>query len=785
VGAVTVWGDFEVHLDQLLGRGGMGSVYRAWQKSLGRWVAVKVLDTARNTDTVLAQGFLQKFKVEIAALAKLNDPRIVSIIQAGENEGRCWFAMEFLEGRTLEARLGDSDLLSETEARRIGAEIARALGSAWKAGIVHRDIKPGNIFLLKDGAVKIADFGLARSDALGRTRLTDAGAFACTPAYASPEQIEGRATDHRSDIYSLGCVLYEMVTQRPPFLSDSPLETFSKHKFHKPASIVALNPAVSEDYEGIVLHCLEKHPDDRWGDYDELIDALQRPMRTAPESKPASSTQPRPAHSRRRRGLGVAALAGLAVFAWILTTVLRADVPPEVGRAADLRGPEPLVPPLPPKPQEVIAVAPPSPAVLEKPVAHRPSAEELAMLEKVLALSRGTLAARSAYDFASAEARMEELERALQTTPWIRERAAAELERLRAAAKAFPPGPLFKAGVEATVLLRDGRSLRGRVVDESAAEVRLEVGDGRRVALPRSSITPSTFAAGREPMVRAAAGDAIGVLGDLGEPHAAGVTDQAIEEALRAAGAGEFQPLRGLKIPKPRREALEPVLEARFRLLDEERAAVELKENGAIAELLLEKPLSRAAARTAAETLAAFLGSLPAGGDAELVGEIPWGTWEPDTAQAPGASARYDAANRAYVLMVRRAGEAVWLKKPFDGARKGYVVDFRFPAPGDAPSLAAAITFTRWIEISPGGAVVKAVDEGKPARTVKRMETGRRIEGGRLTVLPMEGLTGVWLDDRFLFALPAPEYAHEAGMQLGAVGGAVRIESIRVKDRSR
>jgi serine/threonine-protein kinase len=131
VGAVTIWGDFEVHLDKLLGRGGMGSVYRAWQKSLGRWVAVKVLDTAKSTDTLLVEGFLQKFKVEIAALAKLNDPRIVSIIQAGENEGRCWFAMELLEGRTLEARLGDSDLLNEAEARRLGGEVARpSAGSA-------------------------------------------------------------------------------------------------------------------------------------------------------------------------------------------------------------------------------------------------------------------------------------------------------------------------------------------------------------------------------------------------------------------------------------------------------------------------------------------------------------------------------------------------------------------------------------------------------------------------------------------------------------------------------
>ena len=776
VDAVTVWGDFEVHLDRLLGRGGMGSVYRAWQRSLGRWVAVKVLDTVRGADTVMAQGFLQKFKVEIAALAKLNDPRIVSIIQAGENDGRCWFAMEFLEGKTLEARIGEAPLLSEAEARRIGAEIARALDAAWKAGIVHRDVKPGNVFLLKEGAVKIADFGLARSEALGRTRLTDAGAFACTPAYASPEQIEGRATDHRSDIYSLGCVLYEMATQRPPFLAESPLDTFTKHKFHKPASLVALNPAISTAYEDLVLRCLEKHPDDRWGGYADLIDAL------AGRSSSATAL-PLAVPRRRGRGLAMAALAGTAVFGWVLTTVLRADVPAKEDGTVILGTAEPMQPPLPP-------VAPSKPApvsapVLEKPVPPRPSAEDVTLLESVLEASRASLTARTAYDFAGAEARMVELEHAVAANPWVREQAAASVERLRAAARAFPPGPLFKPGVEATVLLRDGRTVRGRIKEESAEGVRLEGFDGRRILLARAEISPATFPAGRDPRVRAGAGDALGTLGDLGEPHAAGLADQAIEEVLRAAGAGDFRPLQGLKFARAQREALEPALGPRLRLLEEERAAAELKERGALAELLLEKPLTRAAARAAAEALDVFQRALPMGGDAELVGEVPWATWEPDTFHAPGAVARFDATSRAYVLAPRRPGDVVWLKKPFEGARQGYRVVFRFPSLDEGARLTAAITFTRWIEIGPGEVLVKAVEEGKRARTVKRVTGGHRLERGCLTVAPAAGLTLVWLDDALLFALPAPEYAHEAGMQLGAVGGPLRIESIRVKDRSR
>jgi serine/threonine protein kinase len=784
VGAVTVWGDFEVHLDQLLGRGGMGSVYRAWQKSLGRWTAVKVLDTAKSTDTLLVQGFLQKFKVEIAALAKLNDPRIVSIIQAGENDGRCWFAMELLDGRTLEARLGDSDLLSESEARRLGGEVARALGAAWKGGIVHRDVKPGNIFLLKDGAVKIADFGLARSTALGRTRLTDAGAFACTPAYASPEQIEGRATDHRSDIYSLGCVLYEMVTQRPPFLSDNHLETLSKHKLQKPVSLRTLNPGVSTDYEDVVLRCLEKHPDDRWGAYEDLVEALDRPRPASVRlgSSPAEAELPI-VPRKRSRALGLAAVSGLAGFTWILATVLGAQPPADSAReTAPIRRPEPLIPPLPPHPGKAVVETRPPP-VLEKPKAYRPSEAELAFLEKTLALSRATLAARMAYAFEDAAARLEEIARRPEITPWAKERATAEAERARAAAKVFPPGPLFAPGADVTLVLRDGRTLRGKVVDEDGERVRLDVDGGTRVAVRRESISPLTFPAGREARIRAAAGDAIGALGDLGEAHGAGATDQAIEEAMRAAESGDFRPLRGLKVSKAAREALEPALGARFRLLDEERGAAELREKGALAELLLEKPLSRAAGRSAAEALEDFTRSLPDDPDTELVGEVAWQTWEPDTFQAPGGSARFEG--KAYALAARRPGDAAWIKKPFEGAKRGYRVTFAFPSPDDGPVLAAAISFTRWIEIGPSAASLKAAEAGQAARVTKRLELGRKIAGGRLTVAPKDGLTLIWLDERLLFALPASEVVHEAGMQLGALGGAVRIDGIRVKDRTR
>src|SRR6185436_21119062 len=250
-----VWGDFEIHFDGLLGRGGMGSVYRAWQRSVGRWVAVKVLNSTPSVDPELQKGFLQKFQIEIQALARLTDPRIVTILQAGENDGRVWFAMELMDGETVEKRLSDRGAFDEEEAARIGIEVARALDAALRQGIIHRDVKPANIFLLKDGSVKLADFGLARSAELAKTRLTDLKAVACTPEYASPEQAEGGPTDHRSDLYSLGCVLYEMVTERPPFAGESQMATLYKHASEPAPSARLLNPQVSPEFEAVLKRC--------------------------------------------------------------------------------------------------------------------------------------------------------------------------------------------------------------------------------------------------------------------------------------------------------------------------------------------------------------------------------------------------------------------------------------------------------------------------------------------------------------------------------------------------
>ena len=373
--ALAVWGDFEIHFDGLLGRGGMGSVYRAWQRSVGRWVAVKVLNSHPSVDPELQKGFLQKFQIEIQALARLTDPRIVTILQAGENDGRLWFAMELMDGETVEQRLTDRGAFDEEDAARIGIEVARALDAALRQKIVHRDVKPANIFLLRDGSVKLADFGLARSAELAKTRLTDINAIACTPEYASPEQAEGRPADHRSDLYSLGCVLYEMVTERPPFAGESQIATLYKHSTEPTPSPRVLNPKVSPEYEAVVRRCLEKDPADRFQTYPEMIDALLPP--TEPMIPAARSI--RPDEAARDWVWPAAAAAGLTLLVIILLAIFTADSPPP----AEARTPvnrEPLLtpPPVPPAPpvERKEATPKPEPASAPAPVEATPPPKE-------------------------------------------------------------------------------------------------------------------------------------------------------------------------------------------------------------------------------------------------------------------------------------------------------------------------------------------------------------------------------------------------------------------------
>ncbi|MHC4607828.1 MAG: serine/threonine-protein kinase, partial [Planctomycetota bacterium] len=340
----TVWGDFEIHFDRELGRGGMGAVYRARQISLDREVAVKVLEPRDSDEPPVVNAFLEKFLSESRSLARLNDSRIVQVIQAGRNEDRFWFAMELVEGETVEDLLTREGAFSGKEAARVAAEVARALDTASRQGIVHRDVKPGNIFIADDGAVKVADWGLSKTVGAAPGQLTILQQIACTPAYASPEQATGKECDFRSDLYSLGCVLYEMLCECAPFHSDSPMELLFKqcHDEVRPPSL--LNPAVSQEMEAVVLRCLAKKPDERYASYADLVGALEG-VREEPEE------EPKPAKSRTALILlSAAALAltlGVVAFAVHLLDEAPAPEPkPVVHKPEPVAEPEPERPPV-------------------------------------------------------------------------------------------------------------------------------------------------------------------------------------------------------------------------------------------------------------------------------------------------------------------------------------------------------------------------------------------------------------------------------------------------------
>ncbi len=339
----VTWGDFEVDFESLLGRGGMGAVYQGRQISLDRRVAIKILDTSRAHTSAFEEGFEQKFLVEAKALARVHDARIITVYQAGKNDGKLWYAMEFIDGQTVEQRLQQHGMFEEADAARIGADVARALHAAHREGIIHRDVKPGNVFLERSGGTKLGDFGIARASFMPPSRLSEANAILGTPEYISPEQGLGDECDHRSDIYSVGIVLYEMLTERAPFGGISAMDIIFQHANEAPESPRILNPAISAGMERIIMRCLAKRPDERYQEYAEFIDDLDRVA--AGDVPQHASTGPLEAAqtlvTARRRAwplalVGVAAIAILLVVAMQrpakqqeLAHVVSKDAPPK------------------------------------------------------------------------------------------------------------------------------------------------------------------------------------------------------------------------------------------------------------------------------------------------------------------------------------------------------------------------------------------------------------------------------------------------------------------------
>jgi eukaryotic-like serine/threonine-protein kinase len=258
-------------LDEVIGRGGMSTVYRGTDLSLDRVVAIKVA-----LDPLVEQSpiYLARFTREAQAGASIGNPGVVTVYDAGADGPTRFIVMEFVPGKSLADILRDERPLEPERAADIAAQVADALSAAHAAGIIHRDIKPGNIMVEPDGSVKVLDFGIAR--ALDGHTLTQTATVLGTSAYMSPEQALGQPVDARSDIYSLGCVLYEMLTGEPPFMADVSAAVLHQHVRVEPKPARERNSAISPALNEVVMRMLSKDPKDRPQTAAEVRDALRQ-----------------------------------------------------------------------------------------------------------------------------------------------------------------------------------------------------------------------------------------------------------------------------------------------------------------------------------------------------------------------------------------------------------------------------------------------------------------------------------------------------------------------------
>ncbi len=274
-----------------LGRGGMATVYKAYEPSLDRYVALKILASFYAED----EAFRSRFKREATAIAKLEHPNILPIYSFGEEMGISYIAMKYVTGGTLKDRLGKP--LDPPWTARLITQIAEALDYAHKRGVIHRDAKPANVLLTEEGWPLLSDFGIAKM-LESTTYATQSGALLGTPQYMSPEQGQGQKVDKRADIYALGVILFEMLTGRVPFDADTPAAVIIKHIMSPLPMPREVNPDLSEGVERVILKAVAKNPEDRFQTAGELAKALEAAM-GGPTTAPVAVPEMAPPAERR------------------------------------------------------------------------------------------------------------------------------------------------------------------------------------------------------------------------------------------------------------------------------------------------------------------------------------------------------------------------------------------------------------------------------------------------------------------------------------------------------
>ncbi len=350
-----------------LGAGGMGSVYLARHAGLNKSVAIKVL----RRDLAEQPEFITRFVREARLAARLEHPNVVQVFDVGDEGGVHYIAMQFVEGRSLEAVLKERKKLSLTDALSITKRVAVALTAAHRLGIVHRDIKPANVLVSKDGVVKVADFGLAKDEDANRS-VSSTGQIMGTPYYMSPEQARGEKADARTDLYSLGATLYHMLTGQRAFEGHTPLSIVVKHVTDDPVPPREIDPSIPEAVCRVLARMMAKRPEDRHASAEELIRDLDA-IRTG-----GQSTKPPAGLSGRRRMPLAFAVAGLLLFGIVVGIVI----------ASGDRSKSGTPPPAAPPPASPVRPAPPpaapAPSPREKALARLADAQERRLGEELV-----------------------------------------------------------------------------------------------------------------------------------------------------------------------------------------------------------------------------------------------------------------------------------------------------------------------------------------------------------------------------------------------------------------
>jgi serine/threonine-protein kinase len=327
-------------LEELVGSGGMSSVYRAHDRLLERSVALKILHEQFTRD----DDYVERFRREARAVAQLTHPNIVTVIDRGEQDGRQFIVFEYVDGLNLKELVEQEGPLSPRDAIELALQVARGLAFAHEQGLVHRDVKPQNVLIDADGRAKVTDFGIARS--LDVDGMTITGTIMGTSNYIAPEQARGQAVDEQTDVYSLGCVLYELLAGEVPFDGDNFVAVAMRHVNEAVPSVREIRPDVSPRLDWAIQQAMAKVPEERFESMDDFAAELEAcdveldggvgATVIAPVRSPRS---PRPKRARRRRRLGLwpAVLLGVGLAALaggLLGALLLRDNPSSTGSSS-------------------------------------------------------------------------------------------------------------------------------------------------------------------------------------------------------------------------------------------------------------------------------------------------------------------------------------------------------------------------------------------------------------------------------------------------------------------